>query len=151
MVVRVSVVMTVLNEAGAIQRLLASLARQSRRPDEVVIVDGGSRDDTVMRIERFAQSDALPIRVIQAPGRNISQGRNLAIQAAGGDSRASSRIITDPTTAVSGRPVRAASPAPRTPPRMRASPQRSSTSRRPSVAATDWSASGKTTTASTAR
>ena len=45
---RVSVIATVYNERATIGRLLDSLAAQSRRPDEVVICDGGSSDDTVM-------------------------------------------------------------------------------------------------------
>ncbi|HRI55746.1 MAG TPA: glycosyltransferase, partial [Anaerolineae bacterium] len=43
---RVSVICTVLNEAEAVGRLLDSLAAQSRPPDEVIIVDGGSSDGT---------------------------------------------------------------------------------------------------------
>jgi glycosyltransferase involved in cell wall biosynthesis len=76
----VSVIMTVLNEGGAICRLLDSLVAQTRQPDEVVIVDGGSRDDTVARARGYA--DRLPIRVVIEPGANISQGRNRAIAAA---------------------------------------------------------------------
>jgi glycosyltransferase involved in cell wall biosynthesis len=83
----VSVVMTVYNEAGAIDRLLASLAGQTRLPDEVVICDGGSRDDTVARIRCWATAHAaaLPcVQVLVAPGANISRGRNRAIAAAAG-------------------------------------------------------------------
>ncbi|MBK8047964.1 MAG: glycosyltransferase family 2 protein [Anaerolineales bacterium] len=43
---RVAVIATVYNEHHTIERLLDSLAGQTRRPDEVVICDGGSRDDT---------------------------------------------------------------------------------------------------------
>lgn len=76
---------TVYNEGAAIGRLLDSLAQQSRQPDEIIICDGGSRDDTVTIIEAYRQqySDRLPnLRVIVAPGANISRGRNLAIAAA---------------------------------------------------------------------
>ncbi|HXF60425.1 MAG TPA: glycosyltransferase [Caldilineaceae bacterium] len=84
---RVSVVMTVYNEAQAMERLLASLAEQRRRPDEVVICDGGSTDGTVAQIERWAAHHVacLPrVRVLAAPGANISRGRNIAIEAAEG-------------------------------------------------------------------
>jgi glycosyltransferase involved in cell wall biosynthesis len=79
---RVSVIFTVLNEAGALPRLLDSLAAQTRQPDEVVVCDGGSRDDTLnlLRAER-----RFPLRVIESPGANISRGRNVAIAAATGD------------------------------------------------------------------
>lgn len=77
---RVTVIATVLNEGEAIRRLLDSLAAQTRRPDEVVIVDGGSRDRTVAEIQAYA--DRLPLRVLVEPGANISRGRNAAIAAA---------------------------------------------------------------------
>lgn len=83
----VSVIATVYNEAESIGRLLDSLARQTRRPDEVVFCDGGSSDGTPALIEGYARqhSHELPkVRVIVAPGANISRGRNLAIAAAAG-------------------------------------------------------------------
>jgi len=81
--VRVTVISTVLNEGEAIRRLLDSLLAQTRRPDEVVIVDGGSRDSTVAVIQQYA--GRLPLRVLVEPGANISRGRNVAIAAASGD------------------------------------------------------------------
>jgi glycosyltransferase involved in cell wall biosynthesis len=81
--VRVAVISTVLNEGEAIRRLLDSLVAQTRHPDEVVIVDGGSRDNTVAVIQGYAAR--LPLRVLVEPGANISRGRNIAIAAATGD------------------------------------------------------------------
>ncbi|MBN1401188.1 MAG: glycosyltransferase [Anaerolineae bacterium] len=80
----VSVVATVLNEANSIDALWRSLMRQSRRPDEWVIVDGGSSDGTWERLRSLAQDSALPIRLLREPGCNISRGRNIAIAAARG-------------------------------------------------------------------
>ena len=83
----VTVIATVYNEAAAILRLLASLAAQTRRPDEVVFCDGGSTDGTPQIIEQYAAQhpQELPnLRVIAAPGANISRGRNLALAAAAG-------------------------------------------------------------------
>lgn len=80
---RVSVICTVLNEGDAIRQLLDSLAAQMQAPDEVVIVDGGSRDNTVAVIREYA--GRLPLRVLVEPGANISRGRNLAIAAATGE------------------------------------------------------------------
>ncbi len=64
---------------------MESLAEQSRRPDEVVIVDGGSTDGTVALLQDWAASDRLQLQVLEAPGANISQGRNVAIAAATGE------------------------------------------------------------------
>ncbi len=80
----VSVIATVFNEAESAPRLLASLVEQSCRPDEVVIVDGGSTDDTVAILKEHAAAGPLSIKVISSPGSNISQGRNIAIDAAAG-------------------------------------------------------------------
>ena len=76
---QVSLVLTVLNEGKSIRALLDSIAAQTRLPDEVVVCDGGSRDDTVTILRAETR---LNIRVIEAPGANISRGRNLAIAAA---------------------------------------------------------------------
>jgi glycosyltransferase involved in cell wall biosynthesis len=83
--VNVSVIATLLNEKDAIERLLTSLDRQTRRPDEVVVADGGSTDGTLAILESWASSESLPLRVLEASGANISQGRNAAISAATGD------------------------------------------------------------------
>jgi glycosyltransferase involved in cell wall biosynthesis len=94
---RVSVIATVFNEAASIDALIASLCDQSRPPDEIVIVDGGSQDGTLDRLGAWASGSPPPpwklrpagesypqIRCISAPGANISAGRNLAIAAATG-------------------------------------------------------------------
>ena len=81
---KTSVIATVLNEKDAIERLLNSLDGQSRRPDEVVIADGGSTDGTLSILNSWAASETLPLRVIETPGANISEGRNAAISAATG-------------------------------------------------------------------
>jgi glycosyltransferase involved in cell wall biosynthesis len=83
--VKVSVIATVLNERDAIERLLKSLDGQTRRPDEVVIADGGSTDSTLSILESWVSSGLLPLRVLETPGANISEGRNAAISAASGD------------------------------------------------------------------
>jgi glycosyltransferase involved in cell wall biosynthesis len=84
---RVSVIVTVYNEAASVERLLASLAAQTRRPDEIVICDGGSSDGTVGIINNYTKANpgTLPtLRILVEPGANISRGRNLAIAAAEG-------------------------------------------------------------------
>lgn len=76
-------IVTVKNEATALPRLLDSIAAQTRPPDEIVIVDGGSTDETLAILRLNASR--LPLKVISLPGANISQGRNAAIRAASGD------------------------------------------------------------------
>ncbi|MEP7059645.1 MAG: glycosyltransferase [Actinomycetota bacterium] len=74
---KVSLISTVKNCEGGVEQFLASLAAQTRRPDEVIIVDGGSTDGTA---ERFEQDGS--ITLIREPGANISRGRNIALAAA---------------------------------------------------------------------
>lgn len=80
---QISVIMTVLNEGEAMRAVLDSLAAQTRPADEIVICDGGSRDATLNVLREYAAR--LPLRILEVPGANISQGRNAAIRAASGE------------------------------------------------------------------
>lgn len=82
---RVALVATVLNEYGSLPGWFEGLRSQSRCPDEVIIVDGGSSDGTIEYLESVEVP--FPITVMCAPGCNISEGRNLAI------SRTASEIV----------------------------------------------------------
>ena len=80
---RISLILTVMNEADSLPHLLGSLSAQTHAPDEIVIVDGGSTDATLDVLH--ANARRLPLRIISQPGANISQGRNAAIRASTGD------------------------------------------------------------------
>ncbi|HOU23972.1 MAG TPA: glycosyltransferase [Anaerolineae bacterium] len=77
----IAVVITVKNEAGSLEGLLESLCAQTRQPDEVVIVDGGSTDGTLEILRTWEESRRLPLRMLSEPGCSISRGRNRAIAA----------------------------------------------------------------------
>ncbi|HEX2030868.1 MAG TPA: glycosyltransferase [Actinomycetota bacterium] len=74
---KVSLIATVKDAAPDIGEFLTSLRAQTRRPDEVVIVDGGSTDGTPEAIR--AAGD---ITLLEEPGANIARGRNVAVRAA---------------------------------------------------------------------
>jgi glycosyltransferase involved in cell wall biosynthesis len=74
---KITLISTVKDCAGSADVFLASLGAQTRAPDEVVIVDGGSSDGTA---EAYARGEG--ISVLVEPGANISRGRNVAIAAA---------------------------------------------------------------------
>ena len=78
----ISVIVTVMNEGEGLRPLLDSLIHQTRYPDEVVICDGGSTDNTLEVLQEYEQW--LPLKIIEAPGANISQGRNRAVAEAAG-------------------------------------------------------------------
>ena len=77
---KVSLVTTVLNAGGHIGPFLETVAAQTRAPDEIVVVDGGSTDGTLEELRR-----AEGITLIEDPGASIARGRNVAIAAAAHD------------------------------------------------------------------
>jgi len=50
---RTTLICTVLNEEKTIGKFLDSIASQSKFPNEIIIVDGGSEDKTVQKISEF--------------------------------------------------------------------------------------------------
>jgi len=81
---KASLVVPVRNEADSIEQLILSAAAQTRRPDEVIIVDGGSRDGTPEIVERWAQQHSLTdwVRVVRVTEATPGKGRNLGVEAA---------------------------------------------------------------------
>ena len=77
---KVTLVATVLNAAEHVGGFLSSIASQTRQPDEVIVVDGGSTDGT-LRLLRATDG----ITVVSEPGANIARGRNVAIALAAHD------------------------------------------------------------------
>ena len=67
---RLSVVIPALNEERHLSQLLSDIQRQSRRPEEVILVDAGSCDATV-RIAKQAPTKVLHSEPPVARGRNV--------------------------------------------------------------------------------
>jgi glycosyltransferase involved in cell wall biosynthesis len=80
----VSFICTLKNEGTSVAEFLDTLLLQSRPPDEIIIVDGGSTDATLTIIEDYIKRGA-PIKLIVEPGANIARGRNIAIKTASHD------------------------------------------------------------------
>jgi len=74
---KISLIATVKDAGPFIGEFLASVAAQTRQPDEIVIVDGGSRDGTVETLR-----NAEGVTLVEEPGANISRGRGRAIASA---------------------------------------------------------------------
>ncbi|WP_327233961.1 glycosyltransferase family 2 protein [Streptomyces sp. NBC_01317] len=75
----VAVIIPARNGAAYIDRALASLVTQTVPPNEVVVVDDGSDDDTYHRARRWA--DLLPLKVIRSDPKGTWHARRTAIEA----------------------------------------------------------------------
>lgn len=74
---QITVVITILNEQGTLPELFNALETQSRKPDEVIIVDGGSTDSSQELLANWKPK--FSFKWIVAKG-NRSVGRNTGIQ-----------------------------------------------------------------------
>lgn len=76
---KVSLVATIFNEEKNIAEWLDSIAKQTVVPNEIVIVDGGSSDNTVKIVNDYIETSNLDIKLIVEPCA-VAQGRNIAIK-----------------------------------------------------------------------
>lgn len=84
---KISFITTVFNEEENIEKLLDSLIKQTKLPDEIIIVDAFSSDKTVSKIKNFSdrfKKKGVDFELITKKG-NRSVGRNEAIRNATGD------------------------------------------------------------------
>lgn len=78
---KMSFIITVFNEEKTITQFLESVANQSKLPDEIIIVDAGSKDNTVSKIQKFKskRKKNFNLKIFVKKG-NRSIGRNYAIK-----------------------------------------------------------------------
>lgn len=83
----VSVILSTYNQPLWLTKSLVGFANQSRLPDEIVIADDGSGEETRRVIERFRANSPLNLRHVRHADRGFRKTRilNLAIEAAEGD------------------------------------------------------------------
>jgi GT2 family glycosyltransferase len=80
----VSLVIPLYNSARFIDAALASVAGQTRRPDEVIVVDDASTDGGAARAQRWAT--ILPLKVISQPvNQGVGVARRVGIAAGSGE------------------------------------------------------------------
>jgi glycosyltransferase involved in cell wall biosynthesis len=79
--VNISVIIPTFNRAGSLGRALDSVLKQTRAPQEIIVVDDGSTDSTR---ELVADHPAQPRYLFQA-NRGVSSARNLGIRSASGE------------------------------------------------------------------
>jgi len=83
---RISIAMCTYNGQQFLQRQLDSFAAQTFPPQELVVCDDGSTDDTLAIVARFAERAQFPVRIFRnshnlGPAKNFEQAINLC----GGD------------------------------------------------------------------
>jgi glycosyltransferase involved in cell wall biosynthesis len=81
MEISISLVIPVRNEEASIGTLIRSIRQQTRPPDEVILVDGGSTDRTVSVIREMTAEDPW-CRVLEVGEATPGRGRNLGIAGA---------------------------------------------------------------------
>lgn len=84
MTMRVSVVIPVFDMGHHLPAAVSSVRRQTRPVDEILIVDNGSRDDSLDVAQALAAADPR-IRVLSEPARGAARARNRGIAAATGE------------------------------------------------------------------
>ncbi|MEP6669613.1 MAG: glycosyltransferase [Chthoniobacter sp.] len=75
-----ALIATVYQEGAGIRRWLEALAAQTDAPEEFIIVDAASSDDTVSQITSFPWPGDFPKPHVIVERCNIATGRNIAIQ-----------------------------------------------------------------------
>lgn len=78
---KVSVVIPTHNVSAWITEALDSVHAQTRQPDEVVVVDDNSTDDTVEKI----RSHPLPVKLVSCNAQNAAVARNLGVESSTSD------------------------------------------------------------------
>ena len=79
----ISVLIPAYNAGDYLPDALASIERQTRLPDQVIIVDDGSSDDTFERATAWAKSSALDGVVLKKENGGVSTARNAALAKCG--------------------------------------------------------------------
>jgi polysaccharide pyruvyl transferase CsaB len=78
--VKVSLIACVKNEKDNIKGWLSDVSNQTRKPDEIIIVDGGSTDGTFDILTSWSSNFPIPLQIILASGSTRAEGRNIAIR-----------------------------------------------------------------------
>jgi glycosyltransferase involved in cell wall biosynthesis len=81
---RVSAVVPVKNEERSIGRLLDALLNQTHRPDEIVVVDGGSSDRTADIVRAYV-AGGHAVRLIRTDHAYPGQARNIGVALSNGE------------------------------------------------------------------
>lgn len=75
-----SIIATTYNDGREIEEFLENILKQTELPYEIVIADGGSADDTIIKIKKFQEVSKIPIVLLYGKRLNIAEGYNEAVR-----------------------------------------------------------------------
>ncbi len=77
----ISVILVVHNEERRILRALRSLAKQSMRPSEVIVIDNASTDDTLSAVNKFKEHHSnLNVQVVKRGVNHLGEARSQGVR-----------------------------------------------------------------------
>lgn len=86
MAVDISVVIPLYNKSDFVRKALRSAVEQSYKPREVIVVDDGSSDDSLLVVRNFKEESIYPnIKIISQHNQGVSKARNTGIESASFD------------------------------------------------------------------
>lgn len=75
----ISLIIPIKNESNSLPKLIDSIEKQTFQPDEVILVDGGSTDNTVEIAERLAL-EYPRLKIIETSKATPGKGRNIGVE-----------------------------------------------------------------------
>jgi glycosyltransferase involved in cell wall biosynthesis len=85
MATTLSVIIAAYNAGEYIGRALESVASQTRAPDEVIVIDDGSTDDTADHIKAFQKRSSLNVILQQQANKGLPATRNIGVRSSRSD------------------------------------------------------------------
>jgi glycosyltransferase involved in cell wall biosynthesis len=76
----IAVIIPAYNAARLITEALDNLLLQTRRPDQIIVVDDGSTDSTVECVNEWKTRTRYPLELISQPNRGVAAARNKALR-----------------------------------------------------------------------
>ena len=80
----VSIIIPCFNSEATIEETLGSLEGNDSKLFEVIIVDDGSNDSTLLLVSDFAKKTSLDVKIVQQPNQGVSVARNKGMDIANG-------------------------------------------------------------------
>ncbi len=81
----ISIVIPTYNRAYCLGRAIESVMAQTKQPDELIIVDDGSTDDTHEIVKQLTPKATFPIHLLRTTNKGAAAARNVGIRYASGD------------------------------------------------------------------